>query len=160
VLIARFQRETPSARPLRYVHVMIKTMTEDVRWTRAMRKLGLFVIVALSPLMMGANGCLPTAGDFAPAAPQTAEAFCARLPSIGFGNFFYCGTSQGNLQAVAFPDGARGYCMSADENLGLVGYSVTTYQGGASPVMSQSRASQLSGALGNQSPGYIRCTRQ
>jgi hypothetical protein len=135
---------------------MIKTMAEDLRWTR---KLGLFVIVALSPLMMGANGCgLPTAADFA--APLSAEAFCATLPQVGFGNFFYCGTSQGNLQLVAFPDGAHGYCQTADENLGLVGYSVTMYNGGISEVMSQPRASQLSGALGSQSPGYIRCTRQ
>ena len=86
---------------------MIKTMAEDLRWTR---KLGLFLIVALSPLMMGANACgLPTAADFA--APQSAEAFCATtFPSVGFGNFFYCGTSQGNTAAgVAFPDGAHGY---------------------------------------------------
>jgi hypothetical protein len=133
---------------------MIKTMTVAVRWTR---ELGLFVIVAFSPLMMGANGCIPTAED---AAPLSAEAFCASFPQLGFGNLFYCGTSQSNLQLVAFPDGARGYCQTADENLGLVGYSVTMYNGGISAVMSQSRASQLSGALGNQSPGYIRCTRQ
>jgi hypothetical protein len=34
---------------------MIKPTTEDVHWSRAVRKLVLFVIVALSPLMMGAN---------------------------------------------------------------------------------------------------------
>ena len=140
---------------------MSQPSTEKVHWSRGVRKLGLFVIVSLSPLMMGANGCLPTEADYAAAAaPQTAEAFCATLPTLGFGNWFYCGTSQANLQSVAFPDGARGYCQSADESLGLVGYSVTTYNGGASQVMSQSRASQLSGALGSQSPGYVRCTRQ
>ena len=136
---------------------MIKTMAEDLRWTR---KLGLFVIVALSPLMMGANACgLPTAADFA--APLSAEAVCATtFPQVGFGNFFYCGTAQGNLQLVPFPDGAHGYCQTADENLGLVGYSATTYSGGIYPVMSQARASELSGMLGSLSPGYIRCTRQ
>ena len=137
---------------------MIKTMTEDLRWTRATRKLGLFVIVALSPLTMGAEGCLPTAEDFAP--PLSAEAYCAQLPQAGFGNFFYCGSSQGNLQKIAFPDGAQGYCQTANENLGLVGYSAITYSGGASPVMSQSHASEYSRLLGSQSPGYIRCTRQ
>jgi len=50
--------------------------------------------------------------------------------------------------------------MSANENLGLVGYSVTTYNGGASPVMSQANASALAQQLGSQSPGYIMCTRQ
>jgi hypothetical protein len=137
---------------------MMKTMAEDQRWTRAIKRTGLIVIAGLSPLIMGANGCLPTEADFA--APMSAEAYCATLPTIGYGHFFYCGTSQSNLQAVAFPDGAHGYCMSANENLGLVGYSVTTYAGGASPVMSQSSASELSRALGSQSPGYTRCTRQ
>ena len=61
---------------------------------------------------------------------------------------------------VKFPDGSLGYCMSADENLGLIGYSVTTYSGGAFPVMSQANASALSQQLGSQSPGYIMCTRQ
>lgn len=113
--------------------------------------------VALSLVMM--SGCYHES-ILGPSKPLSAEAYCAAIPSIGYGNFFYCGTTQGNLQTVTFPDGARGYCMSADENLGLVGYSVTTYNGGASPVMSQSRASELSRALGNLSPGYIRCTRQ
>lgn len=116
------------------------------------------MVVGLSPLIMGANGCLPTQADLA--APMSAEAYCAQLPTVGYGHLFYCGTSQSNLQTVDFPNGARGYCMTADENLSLVGYSVTTYNGGASPVMSQSRASALSRQLGGQSPGYVRCTRQ
>lgn len=98
--------------------------------------------------------------EYPPLPPLTAEAFCAQLPGIGFGNYFYCGTSQANLQTVNFPDGSRGYCMPANENLGLVGYSATTYNGGATPVMSQSNASDASRLLGSQSPGYIRCTRQ
>ena len=135
---------------------MIKPTPTDIHWSVPIRKLVLLAIVCLSPLIMGANGCLsPTEPP-----PLSAEEFCALVPSIGYGNFFYCGTSQGNLQAGTFPDGSLGYCMSADQSLGLVGYSVTTYNGGATQVMSQTRASELSRALGSQSPGYIRCTRQ
>ena len=109
-------------------------------------------------LLLALAGC-GGGGDLAPALPQSAESVCATVGN-GFGNAFACLTSQGNLQANAFPDGSRGYCMVAQENLGLVGYSVTTFNGGAFPVMSQSSASALSGQLGNQSPGYVRCTRQ
>jgi hypothetical protein len=113
--------------------------------------LGLLVV------MSGCGGNL-----FAPPPPPTPEAYCASsFASIGYGNFFYCGTNQGNLQIVNFPDGAHGYCMSADTNsLGLVGYSYYTYSGGASPVESQSSASATCNLLGNACAGYIRCTRQ
>ncbi len=110
-------------------------------------------------LLLGAAGCGGGGSGLGLGAPMTAEEYCAQLPSIGWGNYFYCGTNQANLQVVNFPNGARGYCMSADQNLGLVGYSVITYNGGATPVMSQSRASDATWLLGNQSPGYIRCTR-
>ena len=134
---------------------MSQTPTPDVHWSRPFGKLGTLAIVVLSPLFMGADGCL------SPTEPHmSAEEFCASLPTTGYGNWFYCGTSQSNLQTGGFPDGSQGYCMSADEGLGLVGYSVTTYNGGATPVMSQSRASEISRALGGQSSGYIRCTRQ
>ena len=115
-----------------------------------------FVVVFLAGCGGGGGG-----GDvwIEPPVP-TAEAICARIPSAGYGNYFYCGTTQGNLQLVNFPDGARGYCMTADRNLGLVGYSVTTYNGGATPVMSQSEATDVTLALGSQSSGYVRCTRQ
>jgi hypothetical protein len=117
--------------------------------------------IPISLLVACLTGCGGGGSDIQPAPPVlSAEAFCATLPSVGFGNFFYCGTNQGNLQLVNFPDGARGYCMSASENLGLVGYSVITYNGGAAPVTSQSSATTLARQLGNQSPGYIRCTRQ
>ena len=89
----------------------------------------------------------------------SAEAVCAQNAN-GFGNYFYCGTSQGNLQLVNFPDGAHGYCAPARESLGLVGYSVTTYVGGYFEVSSQAYASGLSNSLGAESSGYIRCTRQ
>jgi hypothetical protein len=91
------------------------------------------------------------------AAPLTGEAFCATLPRLTTGAAFFCGTAQANLQnAGQF----QGYCMYTQENLGLVGYSVTTYNGGAGNVETQSEASRDSGLLGNQSPGYIRCTRE
>ena len=114
----------------------------------------------LSVLLVIASGC--TGNPFAPPpAPLTAEAFCATLPSIGTGNFFFCGTNQANLATTVFPDGAHGYCMSAAaNNLGLVGYSAYTYSGGAAPVDTQSNASTLCHQLGNQCAGYIRCTRQ
>lgn len=91
--------------------------------------------------------------------PLSAEAVCAQRAN-GFGNFFHCGSSQGNLQLNNFPDGSLGYCAPAREALGLVGYSVTTYAGGFFEVSSQSYASGLSRTLGNESPGYTRCTRQ
>lgn len=111
-------------------------------------------------LLLAVAGCGGGGSGLGPSAVMTAEEYCALVPNpLGWGNMFYCGSSQANLQVVSFPNGARGYCMSADQNLGLVGYSATTYNGGASPVMSQSRASDMAWALGNQSPGYTRCTR-
>ena len=114
--------------------------------------------IAVAFLLLALAGC-GGGGDTPGPAPLSAEAVCATIAN-GFGNSFACLTAQGNLQVTAFPDGSRGYCMLAQENLGLVGYSVITFNGGAFPVTSQSAASTLSGQLGNQSPGYIRCTRQ
>jgi hypothetical protein len=97
-------------------------------------------------------------------APQSAEAFCASLPTTGYGHFFYCATSQSNLQG-GLPNGWLGYCMPADTNsLGLVGYSATTSAGGAFPVRSFSDAQEdcnliNSGGL-KQCNSIIRCTRQ
>lgn len=116
------------------------------------------VAVCTAFLIVGCGGG-SSLGTSAP--PMSAEAVCATIPSTGYGNAFYCATSQANLQNPGgFPDGSLGYCMFAGENLGLVGYSVTTYSGGAYLVSTQSEASALSQALGSQSPGYSRCTRQ
>lgn len=95
-----------------------------------------------------------------PSETQTPEAVCATYPDSNYGHAFYCGSAQGNLWTVDFPDGSHGYCMYANENLGLVGYSATTYNGGATFVMSQSNASNASRDLGSNSPGYTRCTRE
>ena len=116
------------------------------------------LLVSVSVLAL--SGCFPIVNPVAPERPMTAPAYCAsRYQPNGFGSAFYCPSSQGNLQNENFPDGSRGYCMLADENLGQFGYSVTTYNGGAYFVMSQSRASALTQSLGAQSPGYVRCTR-
>lgn len=90
---------------------------------------------------------------------QTAEEACATIGNQ-FGNAFFCGTAQANLQPPGgFPDGSLGYCMVAGTNLGNVGYSAYTFNGGAFPVTTQAQASDQARLLGNQSPGYTRCTR-
>ena len=122
-----------------------------------MRKRAVSILLGV---LVVTGGC---AGLTKPSTPQTAEAFCATLPSIGFGNWFYCGTSQSNLQ-TGLPNGWLGYCMSADTNIGLVGYSATTINGGAFPVRSfsdaQTACSSLNGGGTQQCFSIIRCTRQ
>jgi hypothetical protein len=99
------------------------------------------------------------AGTTAPT--LTAEAYCATLPSVGYGDFFYCGTNQANLQLVQFPDGEHGFCQTAaSNNLGLVGYVAYLYNGGLGYVDTQAGASALCNQLGSQCGGYIMCTRQ
>jgi hypothetical protein len=94
--------------------------------------------------------------------PLSAEAYCAAtFPSVGYGNFFYCGTTRSNLDVVTFPDGAHGFCQTAQtNNIGLVGYVIYTSNGGIGFVESQGDASTHCNLLGNLCPGYIRCTRQ
>ena len=121
-----------------------------------------FVTAISFALLVVMGGC--AALGLEPDKPQTAEAFCSSLPSVGFGNFFYCATGQGNLQG-GLPNGALGYCQTANtNNLGLVGYSATTTAGGAAPVSSFSAAQDLCNALNvnglNQCQSIIRCTRQ
>ena len=114
-------------------------------------------------LLLVAGGCSGGLLDPSPV-PQSAEAFCASLPQAGFGNLFFCGTAQGNLQG-GLPNGYQGFCMTADTpNLGLVGYSATTYNGGAFPVTdfstSQDECNMLNANGANQCGSIIRCTRQ
>ena len=109
------------------------------------------------------GGCSTNLLDPTPA-PQSAEAFCASLPQAGFGSLFFCGTPQGNLQG-GLPNGYQGFCMTADTaSLGLVGYSATTYTGGAFPVSTFSTAQGECDALNangaNQCGSIIQCTRQ
>lgn len=110
----------------------------------------------------GGGGGLDGLGTSAPVT-LTAEQQCSQL-SDGYGNFFFCGTKQANLNVGGFADGSTGYCMPAVRNLGLVGYSAVTNSGGAFPVTSQSEASSQCQLLsGNPFPNncttYIRCTR-
>ena len=99
----------------------------------------------------------------APTPPQTGEAFCGTAPRVN-GKLFYCQTTQGNLQTMPSPH--QGYCMAAARNgeVGLVGYSATTFAGGAFPVTSfanaQDDCSLVNAAGLRQCGSIIRCTRE
>jgi hypothetical protein len=116
------------------------------------------VLLLMATLVMSSCGSNP----FVPEKPMGPEAYCASaFPSIGYGNFFYCGTNQSNLQIVAFPDGSKGFCQTAQTgNIGQVGYIAYTYNGGIMYVESQPDASYHCNLLGRDCAGYIRCTRQ
>jgi hypothetical protein len=115
----------------------------------------MLLVVSLAVGSCGSNPFIPTK-------PMTPEAYCAaNFPSIGYGNFFYCGTSQSNLMVVNFPDGSHGFCASAQtNNIAQVGYIAYTYNGGIVWVESQSDASAQCSLFGRDCPGYLRCTRQ
>jgi hypothetical protein len=119
--------------------------------------------IMLSGVLLVVGGCSSNLLNPTPA-PQSAEAFCASLPEAGFGHLFFCGTAQSNLQG-GLPNGNLGYCMTADTgSIGLVGYSATTYTGGAFPVTdfstSQNECAQLNTGGVTQCGSIIRCTRQ
>ena len=102
------------------------------------------------------------ASDLLAPQPQTAEAFCGALPQIGTGKWFFCASNQGNLRKAG---NYGGYCQVAQRNnLGLVGYSATTYNGGADTVKSFSEAQAMCNLLnsgGQRQCGSIsRCTRE
>ena len=102
-----------------------KTMAEDIQRRVAMRKLGLFVIVALAPLMMGANGCLNvTQPDDDP------ESSCSRA------GMFWCNTNI--VPQTLTAQGWNGYCMAGASGGYNKGYSGVTGTGGASPVYATS----------------------
>jgi hypothetical protein len=115
----------------------------------------------VSGSLLAAMACV--GGVTKPSEPQTAEAFCSSLPNIGFGNLFYCASSQTNLQ-TGLPNGWLGYCITATRNLGLVGYSAVTFSGGAFPVQSQSDATNSCNSINvaglRQCGTIVRCTRQ
>jgi hypothetical protein len=121
-------------------------------------------LVAISfALLFSTSGCA-AAGLGPSKAPQTGEAFCAAIPSIGYGNFFYCATAQSNLQA-GLPNGLLGYCETANTNsIGLVGYSAITTNGGAFPVTSFSNAQAACDSVNfgslRQCNTIVRCTRE
>lgn len=92
-----------------------------------------------------------------PVGPQSPEAFCAQV-TTSFGPTFYCNSLQSNLQG-GLPNGWTGYCMAPVENLGITGYSATTFSGGADAVRSFSNAQSTCNLFGNQCASIIRCTR-
>ena len=90
-----------------------------------MRKLGLFVIVALAPLFMGANGCMNLTQ---PTTPGDPESFCSAT------GMFWCNTSI--VPQTLTAQGWNGYCMAGFSSGYDRGYSGVTGTGGASPVYS------------------------
>jgi hypothetical protein len=99
-----------------------------------------------------------------PGGARSPEAFCAALPRAGgTGNWFFCGTPQGNLQA-GLPNGWQGYCQMTQMNLGLVGYSATMFNGGADLVRDYAGAQDTCNMLNlgglRQCGSVIQCTRQ
>jgi hypothetical protein len=121
--------------------------------------------VVLTAAVLSAIGCSKFLDDLTAPTPktQTGEQFCATLPRVN-GNLFFCGTVQGNLQGVPSPN--QGYCMAALSNgvVGLVGYSATTFSGGAFPVNSfagaQDDCNAVNGPGLRQCGSIIRCTRE
>jgi hypothetical protein len=127
-----------------------------------MRSARIAVVTLSIGVLVAMWGC---AGGLADPVPLNALEFCATLPQIGTGNAFYCGTTQGNLARVAFPDGAQGFCMfAAANNVGLVGYSAVTTNGGAFPVDTFSNAQALCNGVNSptlrQCISIIMCSRQ
>jgi len=129
---------------------------------RRMRKLLCVVLPAAA--ILATAGCSDLFNSLAAPTPavQTGEQFCGTLPQVN-GKLFFCGTVQGNLQTVPSPN--QGYCMAAEEagRLGLVGYSATTFSGGADLVKSMADATDMCNLLNSggtrQCGSIIRCTR-
>jgi hypothetical protein len=104
----------------------METTTENLQGRHVMRKLGLFLILTLSPLVMGATGCpsltQPTTDD--------PESFCSRA------GMFWCNTNIVPQSLTA--QGWNGYCMAGASGGYDRGYSGVTGTGGASPVYATS----------------------
>jgi hypothetical protein len=116
-----------------------------------------FAWVSVAGVLLVTTAC--TGPLFPGGGPKSPEAFCATLPSVGFGHLFYCGTVQGNAQG-GLPNGWTGYCMPADtNNLGLVGYGALFPNGGKAPVQSFDGARQDC-QLGGGCSSVIQCTRE
>ena len=113
-------------------------------------------------LVLSGSSCLETTSPTEPA--QTGEQFCSAIPGA-FGSLFFCPSSQSNLQTAGLPRGYLGFCQSAiNGSIGIVGYSTTTYSGGASAVDTYSKAWDLCNALGTgglgQCSAVASCTRR
>lgn len=121
---------------------------------------------SLMTVVLAASGCSSLSNAInsltSPTKTQTGEEYCGTLPQVN-GKLFFCGTVQGNLQTVPSPN--QGYCMAAAAagTLGLVGYSATTFSGGADLVKSMADATDVCNGLNvgglRQCGSIIRCTR-
>jgi hypothetical protein len=123
---------------------------------------GLKLLLASSSMCVALIGCGGGGSDVAPA-PMSAMSQCGQLTN-GFGPAFFCGTKQANLWVNEFQDGNTGYCMFADQNLSIVGYSAITNNGGAFLVTSQDNARTQCASLSNNPfpyncTTYLQCNR-
>jgi len=117
--------------------------------------------IALAVVVLSTSSCVKN--PFVDQGPASPEAFCSAI-NTGSGNYFYCSSSQSNLQG-GLPNGWLGSCMVPDRSFsGLVGYSGYTSNGGRFPVVpTQSEADQNCGATVTSfgiCSGVTRCTRQ
>jgi hypothetical protein len=116
-----------------------------------MRRFVLFLIVALSPMLMGANGCLtPTEQD-------DPVAFCSRS------GLFYCNANGGPqlLQAQGF----SGWCaLAGNSGTYTTGYAGYKGQAGTPAYSTTSRAWADCASTGPTDRGWclgvITCTRR
>jgi hypothetical protein len=90
----------------------------------AMKKLGLFLIVTLTPLVMGAAGC-PNLTNLTQASDDP-ESYCSRAGA------FWCNTNI--VPQTLTAQGWNGYCMVGVSSGYDRGYSGVTGTGGATPV--------------------------
>jgi hypothetical protein len=120
----------------------------------------ILAVFVVGVALVHSAGCT---GLLSPKEPDTPEAFCGLL-NTGTGKYFYCGSSQGNLQGN-LPNGWRGMCFVPKRSFtGLVGYSGYASNGGRLPVApTQAEANVDCGATTtsyNLCSGITRCTRE
>jgi hypothetical protein len=136
---------------------MVKTTTEDPRWSRALGRLGLIVIVATSPLLMGANGCMDLTQ---PTTLDDPESFCSAAGT------YWCNTNIVPQSLTA--QGGNGFCMAGNTAATTTnynrGYSGVTGTGGATPVYpSTAQAWEACGSSGATDRGVcntvVTCTK-
>ena len=129
---------------------------------KVLRPLTLVAVLATMVMTLQGNGCFngnDVAGINGGGAPQTGEGYCSAT-SNSYGHLFFCPTTRANLQQAGLPAGYQGYCVGAQANVGLVGYSWYTSDGRDwGYVDTQSATSFECNRLANCS-GYIMCTRQ
>jgi hypothetical protein len=117
-----------------------------------MRKLGLFVIVAATPLLMGANGCMNITQP-----SDDPESYCSRL------GMYWCNTNI--VPQTLTSMGWNGFCDAGMSGVGNQGYAGVTGTGGASPVYATSDQAWREGCGASSITGrgvcnsVVTCTR-